>query len=282
MVVWEATLGEAEERRGELETPGWRPLLPSPLRTPASQPFDRIVYGPVASRRLGRSLGVNLTPRGRRVCSFACVYCEYSAAPASRFAAPWPRASVVAEELDAALDRAGPLDAITISGHGEPTLHPRFREAIRALLGVARRRRPTVPVVILSNGSGAVKRAVREGLDLLDERFIKFDASPSRISRPIPQAPLGSLLRALSLLRDVSLQSCFVSGVVSNIDRASVEDWADVIAELSPRRVQIYTIDRAPAAGDIRPVSRELLEEIACRLRDRTGIDAEIPRASAR
>jgi wyosine [tRNA(Phe)-imidazoG37] synthetase (radical SAM superfamily) len=276
LLVWEATLREAMERREELEWPGWRyPPLPPP-RGPASVPFAGVVYGPVASRRLGRSLGVNLTPPGCRVCSFACAYCEFSREPQPGSRAPWPPPDGVAAELGEALSRVGPIDSITISGHGEPTLHPRFEAAVSAILGEVQRARPQTPVRILTNGSRAVRPEVRRALDRLDERIVKLDSDAERVNRPAADAPLGALLHALWLLRDVTLQSCFVDGAISNVGEGAVREWADLVGELEPRGVQIYTIDRPAAQAGVRPVCAARLEEIAALLRWRMGIEAEV------
>jgi wyosine [tRNA(Phe)-imidazoG37] synthetase (radical SAM superfamily) len=276
LTIWEATLDEAVERREELEWPGWRYApLPPPPGLP-STPFAGVVYGPLASRRLGRSLGVNLLPAGRRVCSFACAYCEFSREPERGSRARWPTPDDVAAALGEALSRVGPIDSITISGHGEPTLHPRFDAAVSAILGEAQRAGPQTPVRILTNGSRAVLAHVRRALDRLDERIVKLDADAERVNRPARDAPLGALLHALSLLRDVTLQSCFVDGAISNVGGGAVREWADLVAELEPRGVQIYTLDRPAAQADVRPVSAARLEEIAALLRSRTGIEAEV------
>ena len=246
-------------------------------RTQRSRPAGAVVYGPLRSRRLGRSLGVNLSPPGCRVCSFSCIYCEIprvgSGDPDQR---AWPTPGAVAEALACALRRCGPLDSITISGNGEPTLHPDFGVAVSCVLAEARRLRPRVPVRILSNGSEAVRPEIRRALDLLDERIVTLDAAPAEIDRPDPGSPLGGLLHGLSLLRDVSVQSCFVDGAVSNTGDDVVDEWADLVAELAPRRVQVYTVNRKPATRDIWPVSEGRLRQIASILRERAGIRAQV------
>jgi wyosine [tRNA(Phe)-imidazoG37] synthetase (radical SAM superfamily) len=280
LLIWEPTLGEAAERREELE--GFRccyPLAPA-LGAAAAAPFESIVYGPVESRRLGRSLGINLTPSGCRVCNYACVYCEYPRGPAHRRRPRWPTPDQVATELREALAKAAglalPLDCITVSGHGEPTLHPRFPAVIDAILAAVRSEGVRIPVRILTNGSQAVRPEIRSALDRLGERIAKLDADAERVSRPGRRYPLGATLLGLALLSDVTLQSCFIDGGVSNTGESAVRDWADLVSELEPRRVQIYTIDQRPAGADIRPVAAAHLEEIACRLRARTGIEAAV------
>ncbi len=276
LLIWEPTLIEAVERREELEAPGWRhALLPRVGGRMSSSPeFAGIVYGPIASRRLGRSLGLDLTPPGRRACSFDCVYCEYAVGLREGPGSHWPTSGEIASALSHALTRTGPLDSITLSGHGEPTLHPRFGEVVAALLAEARRSNPYVPVRILTNGTRIYRPEVRHALNLLDERIVKLDAAAEQVCRPGQRTPLGAVVAGLSGLKDVTLQSCFIQGEVSNTGAAVIREWVDLVAEIRPRGVQIYTIDRPAPAFDVRPVSGAELEEVACLLRESTGIEA--------
>jgi wyosine [tRNA(Phe)-imidazoG37] synthetase (radical SAM superfamily) len=235
--------------------------------------FEPIVYGPVQSRRLGRSLGLDLTPVGCRVCNFDCLYCVYPRRPERRGRPRWPTPEEVTTSLREALLRTGFVDSITISGHGEPTLHPRFLEVVDAILAVARRLRPSVAVRILTNGSRAVLPEVRTALDLLDERIVKLDAEPERMSGQ--GAGYGAILFGLLGLQDVTLQSCFVEGSGSNTNEECIDEWTEIVAEMRPRGMQIYTIDREPADGDARPVKETHLALIARRLKQRTGIEAD-------
>lgn len=272
---WEATLKDAMACRDELEWPGWHYSLLPPIDSdnPGSPPGKAVVYGPVASRRLGRSLGVNLVPPGARVCSFDCVYCDVCG-KARR--SGWPTVDRIESALAEELAQLGPLDSITISGDGEPTLHPRFAAAVAAVLRVARRMRPDVPVRILTNGSSAVRAEVRRALDSLDERIVMLDAAAEHVDRPSRGCPLGAIVHALLLLKDVTVQACFIDGVVSNVRGDFIRRWVDLVQEVRPHAVQITTIDRAPWKRDVRPVSQDQLEEIACLLRERTGIEAGI------
>ena len=276
LLVWEPTMGEAVEWRDVLEAPGWCYPIRSRVARDVSPPFESVVYGPVTSRRLGRSLGLNLSPPGRRACTFACVYCPYAKAPARRAGSRWPTPEKARLELAEALRKAGPLDSITIAGHGEPTLHPQLPEVIERVLGEARQVRPGLPVRILTNGSRAGYPAVRKALDRLDERIVKLDADPERVCRPARNQPLGAMLLGIALLRDVTLQSCFIDGVVSNTGEPAVHDWLGLVSEVAPRAVQIYTIDRPPEGVAVRPVAAVQLEEIACLLRAKSGIEARV------
>ncbi len=276
LLVWEPTLGEAVEWRDALEAPGWCYPIRSCVACETSPPFESIVYGPVTSRRLGRSLGLNLSPPGRRACTFACAYCPYAKAPARRAGSRWPTPEQVRVELAEALGKVGALDSITIAGHGEPTLHPHLPEVVERVLGEAHRARPRLPVRILTNGGRAAYPEVRKALDRLDERIVKLDADPERVCRPARNQPLGAMLLGIALLRDVTLQSCFIDGAVSNTGESAIHDWLGLVPEVAPRAVQIYTIDRPPEGVDIRPVAAVQLEEIACRLRAQSGIEARV------
>ncbi|RIK89840.1 MAG: hypothetical protein DCC71_25805 [Proteobacteria bacterium] len=276
LLIWEPTLGEAQERRDEIEggVARWRAAAPRPLACEA--PLRRPVYGPIASRRLGRSLGVDLSPPGRRACSFDCVYCSWSRLPAAAAGSGWPEPRAVAAALAEALRCERELDSITISGHGEPTLHPRFAETVDAVLAVVEQSGCSVPVRILTNGTEAAREPVRRALDRLDERIVKLDADTHRVGRPRALRAVALRPLALAALRDVTVQACFIGGAATNALPASVAAWSDAVAAAAPRAVQIYSIDRQPAACDVLPLGARQLEEIACALRARTGIEARV------
>jgi wyosine [tRNA(Phe)-imidazoG37] synthetase (radical SAM superfamily) len=174
------------------------------------------------------------------------------------------------------LNRVGELDSVTISGYGEPTTHPRFPAVVAEIVSQVGRQRPGLEVRILTNGSQAARECVRRALDLLDERIVKLDAAMEAVCRPQSSQLLGKSIVGMCLLRDVTLQSCFIHGSISNTDNDSVSDWIDTVRVVKPQAVQIYTINRPPADDEIRPVSRDQLEEIACRLRSKAGIDANV------
>jgi wyosine [tRNA(Phe)-imidazoG37] synthetase (radical SAM superfamily) len=267
----EALGSHAPARRAPVVLPRWWSLRPP----------GAVIYGPLLSRRLGRSLGINLMRPGRTVCSFRCVYCEtprrQCPRPSDSWAfADWPTALDVARALALALPGCGPLDSITISGTGEPTEHPDFEAVADSVLRVARRLRRGVPVRILTNGANTVRPTVRRALDRLDERIVIVDADPQHVDRPDPRSPLGGIVQGVSRLRDFTAQSCFVGGAVPNVGEEAVSRWIELLDEMRPRSVQIFTISRRPAQGGARPVSTERLHEIAHALRRRTGIESRV------
>jgi sulfatase maturation enzyme AslB (radical SAM superfamily) len=159
---------------------------PKPAATSMLMPLhEGIVYGPVRSRRLGRSLGINLTPAHLKLCSFNCSYCQYGWSEHSRRAAEpafehWPSAATVAKAVAAAvralLAQGDRIDRLTLAGHGEPTMHPKFKEVVAALRKLRDELVPGVPIAVLSNASTLDRADVREALAEIDERYMKLDA----------------------------------------------------------------------------------------------------------
>jgi wyosine [tRNA(Phe)-imidazoG37] synthetase (radical SAM superfamily) len=237
-----------------------------------------IIYGPITSRRLGRSLGVNLLPPSEKVCSFNCLYCQYGWTDARPRSAPppvgWPPATAVADAVARALaDPSSPgstLDRITLAGHGEPTLHPDFGGVVAALRHVRDAVAPGVALAILSNSTTAHEPHVRDALLQLDERYMKLDAGDRDTLRRMnaSAAPLGRLIDALAALPGVMLQAMFVdddTGRATNTTPAAIDAWLEAVARIRPAGVHIYSVDRQPAWPHLQPASRTLLDEIARR-----------------
>jgi wyosine [tRNA(Phe)-imidazoG37] synthetase (radical SAM superfamily) len=235
-----------------------------------------IVFGPISSPQLGRSLGVNPLPSPYRVCSYDCWYCPFRHLPPGLRETRWPTPGEVGSALANVLPEAGRLDSITLSGHGEPTLHPRFGSLVAEVLSAARHVRPGVPVRIVTNGSTLPHEDIRRALDLLDERIVKLDAAAERVCRPDCSHPLGAVIAALPRLRDMSIQSCFVEGRAQNTDPDSVREWVELVSELRPQTVQIYTPSWLGGEEGVAPVPGWCLEEIAEQLAEHSGIRASV------
>jgi wyosine [tRNA(Phe)-imidazoG37] synthetase (radical SAM superfamily) len=250
--------------------------------------IDHIVYGPVRSRRLGRSLGVNLLPPGTRVCNMNCAYCQYGWTRISaRSRGPgvgWPCVQAVEEALALRLARAAAssetIDRITVAGHGEPTLHPDFDAIIERIAAVRDRTAPGVPMAILSNSTTADHASVRRGLARFDERYMKLDAGDPFTFARINGSP-GSLLDVIDALRGlppVVIQAMFVddrAGEFGNTSDSAVSQWLNAVEAIGAAGVHIYTIEKAPAREGLRPVGTRRLREIAERVR-RVGIPADV------
>ena len=236
-----------------------------------------IVYGPLRSRRLGRSLGINLSPAGRKTCNYNCAYCQYGWTdfPAK---GDFPRPCEVLDEVDRALARHPDVDAITVAGNGEPTLHPGFAPIADGLFARRNRYAPQAKLVLLSNGSTLHRLDVVHSLARFDVRCMKLDAGDATTYR-LMNAPSISLGRLVSDLRGVgplTLQSMFVrdaQGVVDNTTPRAVNAWLETVDRVRPSAVDIYTIARPPASKSLQRVPLDVLEGIAARVTE-LGITA--------
>jgi wyosine [tRNA(Phe)-imidazoG37] synthetase (radical SAM superfamily) len=248
-----------------------------------------IIYGPLRSRRLGLSLGINLLPEDYKLCSFNCVYCQYGwthepVVDATRALKDLPRPAEVAGALERALKaivrKRQKLDALTFSGNGEPTMHPDFPEIVERAIGLRDQYLPHLKLAALSNSSTVTRPEIRVALDRLDLRIMKLDAGSEEIvhqlNGPAPPFYLKDIVNGLKDLKDVILQSLFVQGRISNADPDSVALWIESLREIHPSLVQVYTLDRTPADSRISKVNRPTLEWIASQVRWRAGVKAEI------
>ncbi len=244
------------------------------------------VYGPVRSRRLGRSLGINLLPRGLKVCNMDCAYCQYGGTrdrSAGSTIAGWPAADRVEAAVSARLRRADScgelIDRLTVAGHGEPTLHPAFEEIAERLCRLRDRVAPALRLAILSNSTTAGSNSVRRGLALFDERYMKLDAGdPMTYVRINGRGSFGAVVDALRDLPRIIVQAMFVRddrGDVDNTTEHAVAAWIDAVDAIQPSSVHVYTIDRPPALSQLQRVPARRLREIAERVRA-AGIPAHV------
>ena len=257
--------------------------------TATTIPLQRgVLYGPVISRRLGRSLGLNILPDEIKVCSMDCRYCQYSwtgilSRQPKQFAHFLPsRDSVAAgiEERLMGLASAGtPPDTITFSGNGEATLHPDFPGIVSDVVAARDAHAPRCRTAILSNSTTIHRKDVRSATLLLDDPILKLDTGREEtfrlLNRPARGVRFEDLLMGLQAIGPrITLQALFVQGRVNNSTDEEVRDWAKAVAEIKPRSVQIYTLDRGPADRGLLPVPLVRLQAIASLLKQRTGIAA--------
>ncbi len=257
---------------------GGRSNQPIPLQ-------QGIIYGPVRSRRLGRSLGVNLLPSETKVCSFNCCYCQYGwtqvlVHSADPFAAKLPTLAAVRAAVRAAFADGPDFDYITFSGNGEPTLHPEFPEIVEAIRVLREQCRPEVQIAVLSNSSTCMEPLLQAALERCDLPIMKLDAGNARMFRRmnhgVPQVAYEAVVAGLSRLRRCVIQTMFVRGSVDNSTDEEVASWAMRLAEIQPDWVQIYTLDRGPADARLQRVSAERLHQIGQRVEQETGIHVDV------
>ncbi|MEI8345117.1 MAG: hypothetical protein WCG06_03490 [Candidatus Omnitrophota bacterium] len=240
------------------------------------------VYGPMNSRRFGRSLGINLLPTDSKVCSFDCVYCQYG--KTSDGTPVFARLSDLDKEIDAVfcdtVEQNMKMDWIMIAGNGEPTLHPQFPEVVDSILKYRDLHLYKVPVGILSNSSTCFIPSVKQALLKLDGRFMKLDAGGPRVFDRINQPSRPDLwpkiLDGLHELKSCVLQSLFVRGAADNTAPADLDEWITQVCLIQPAAVQVYSIQRPTKDQGILPVAKKKLESIAKQLTDRTGIGCRV------
>jgi wyosine [tRNA(Phe)-imidazoG37] synthetase (radical SAM superfamily) len=244
-----------------------------------------IIYGPIASRRLGSSLGINISSTTANICSFDCVYCQYGptqyhVASAAGLADMLPSPEEVAGALAAELKRIPAPNYVTFSGNGEPTLHPEFGAVVEAARSVKDEFCPTAKLAVLSNSSTVGDPAIRAVLSSFDAPIMKLDAGSvdvfQAVSVPARGVTFEDILAGLAALDDFVTQSCFVSDDPGNADDDAVTDYVRAVAAARPSAVQIYTTDRPVARAGVGMVPRERLAGIARRVCEEAGVPADI------
>lgn len=239
------------------------------------------VYGPVHSRRLGVSLGVNLMPVSGKICTFDCLYCEdgFNAERKTR------EGCVSAEEFERALEaklaqmrKEGVLpDVITFSGNGEPTAAPCFPEAVRATIRLRDKYAPACKVAVLSNATLAARPEVRDALMLVDDNILKLDTVDADfiefLDRPCGPYDVERQIETLASFKGhVIVQTIFLRGSYQgrscdNTGEEYVGPWLEALARIAPQAATIYTIDRPAPADGLEKAPAEVLDAIAERVR---------------
>lgn len=244
--------------------------------------FNEVVFGPVRSRRLGLSLGINLLPLHSKYCSFNCIYCECGWTPLTTPGeTDLPSRALVAEALESNLrelagDHVFP-DAITYAGNGEPTLHPEFAAIVDDTIRLRDRYVPKAKVTILSNASTLHQPDVFRALLKLDCNIQKLDAGNEELFRLLnnPLQPIGLDQITEGLARfngNVIIQSMFIRGrigqrIIDNTAAPAVEAWISRLERIRPASVMVYPIARATPLQGLERVPEEELERIADRVR---------------
>ena len=243
--------------------------------------YDNIIFGPVHSRRLGLSLGVNLLPIESKLCSFDCIYCEcgWNAdhRGARRFNAREDVRRMLAETLDRMCAAGTPPDVITFAGNGEPTLHPDFEAIIDDTLALRNRHCPTAKVSVLSNATQIGREDVRRALLRVDNNILKldsaFDATVRRMNNPQSASyTVRGIVEAMKRFDGrMILQTMFLRGEcggqpVDNTTEEEVSAWLRLVAEIRPRQVMVYSLDRDTPCPTLEKVTKEELQAIAARV----------------
>lgn len=216
--------------------------------------FDDIVFGPIFSRRLGSSLGVNILPSKGKLCNFDCIYCECGWNKDGRSDNRFPYLAEVEAALEAKMSKASadgvPVDSITFSGNGEPTMNPDFPQIVDATLRLRDKYFPSAKVSVLSNAVLVGRTEVAEALMKVDNPIMKIDASSDelirKMNKPVGPYRLADIIEALKRFEgNFILQTMFLrSEEFDTTTPESLSRWMDIVRELRPREVMVYTIDR--------------------------------------
>ncbi|MBR4389150.1 MAG: radical SAM protein [Prevotella sp.] len=240
------------------------------------------IFGPVHSRRLGVSLGINLMPGDGKICTFDCIYCECGFNADHRPHTPRPTREEVATALERQLQKMrheGPHpDVLTFAGNGEPTCHPQFADIIADTVALRDRFFPEAKISVLSNGTQLHRQEIREALMLVDNNIQKLDTVDNdyirRVDRPInPRYDSSDVVEQMAMMKGhVIVQTMFMSGTshgisVDNTGDAYVLPWIDALLRIQPSQVMIYTIDRETPDHDLRKASPSVLDSIAEQVR---------------
>lgn len=242
------------------------------------------IFGPVLSRRLGVSLGINLMPSDGKVCTFDCIYCECGFNSERRPHLPRPSRQDVSEGLEAKLKdmkASGTIpDVLTFAGNGEPTAHPEFAEIIDDTIVLRNRYCPDAKISVLSNATMLHKENVHDALMRVDNNIQKLDTVDIEYIKLVdrPQNPTYNVEKIVDQMKKfdghVIVQTMFMTGdfngvSVDNTTEQYILPWIDALKAISPEQVMIYTIDRETPAEGLKKASRECLDEICSRVKSK-------------
>jgi wyosine [tRNA(Phe)-imidazoG37] synthetase (radical SAM superfamily) len=243
--------------------------------------FDQVIFGPIHSRRLGLSLGVNLLPVDAKICSFNCVYCECGF-NTTMHEFNFPMRSEVKAILTRKLNQmvaTGEIpNTITFSGNGEPTLHPDFEGIIDDTIGLRNELCPTAKVSVLSNSTRIHKPHIFSALKKVDNNILKFDSAIDRTMKLIDQ-PVGKHIDVAWLITELQkfegnliIQTMFLRGEyqgekIDNTTEIEIDAWLEALAKIQPKQVMIYSLDRDTPVQQLQKVTVSELNTIAERVK---------------
>ena len=245
--------------------------------------FNQVIFGPIQSRRLGISLGINLLPTDAKICSYNCIYCECGFNTTMQ-ESPIPSRKQVYEMLEIKLGEMSknmqPLDVITFAGNGEPTLHADFAEIIDDTILLKNKYYPNTKISVLSNSTRINRPEIFDALLKIDNNILKFDSAFDHtyqlIDRPVGQDKNITIDWLIEHFKKFDgkliIQTMFICGEFrgekfDNTTAKEVSAWLDALEQIKPGEVMIYTIDRATPVQNLEKISLDKLNEIAEKVR---------------
>jgi wyosine [tRNA(Phe)-imidazoG37] synthetase (radical SAM superfamily) len=253
--------------------------------------FDKIVFGPVKSRRLGISLGINLLPATRKVCNFNCIYCECGWTQKTELKGEiLPSRKEVYEALEKKLksmkEKNQAPDVITYAGNGEPTLHPEFPGIIDDSIKLRGKYFPDARIAVLSNSTSIKKPEIRKALFKVDSNILKldsaFDLTVKIHNQPRVNVKVEDLINDLKkfkgqlIVQTLFLRGSFMGKTIDNTTPEEINAWLKAIEKIRPAEVMIYTISRdTPDDGELAKVPLQELKRIASQV-NKLGIKTQV------
>lgn len=249
--------------------------------------FHSTIFGPIHSRRLGTSLGINLSPADGKVCSFDCLYCEAGFNTQGAGKKGLPDTETVRRDLEAKLKemktRGENLDVITFSGNGEPTLNPQFPQIMDVVLALRDRYYPEAKVSVLTNSTRIFTPEVVKALNKADNNILKLDSAVEDTMRLIdrPNEKSFTVRKVVDALKQFEgsgiIQTMFLRGThdgvpVDNTTDSELEALIEAYKEIKPREVMIYSLDRSTPEEKLVRVMPDELNALAEKIREATGL----------
>lgn len=250
--------------------------------------YDNFIFGPIHSRRLGLSLGINLLPIDCKLCSFNCIYCECGwtlGGQKPRFNDKKAVLAMLESVLGNMVEAGTPPDVLTFAGNGEPTMHPDFEEIVDGVIALRDRLCPNAKVSVLSNATMLHRESVRRALGRVDNPILKldsaFDKTAQLIDKPLGNYSVQNVVEQMKLfggrciVQTMFLRGEFEGQRVDNATEEEISAWLKLIEEIAPRSVMVYTIDRDTPTPNLEKVPIEELRAIAERVRA-LGIECSV------
>ena len=243
--------------------------------------FDEIIFGPVKSRRLGVSLGVNLLPEDYKYCTYNCLYCECGWTLKSNKKVKLHSREVIKATLELKLQEMvaenNPPDNITFAGNGEPTIHPEFAEIIDDTIEMRDLYFPNAKISVLSNATQIHKEKIVKALLKVDQNILKldsaFDETYQIINQPLSKIDVKTLVERLKVFNgELAIQTLFIKGNYKgehfdNTTDLEVDKWLELLQEIKPKMVMIYPIARDTPHSDLKKIDTNTLNKIGDRVR---------------
>lgn len=242
-----------------------------------------ITYGPVLSRRLGRSLGINILSPYRKICSFDCVYCQYGSTSLHDFQPPaeaFPSSSWILREVEKALVLHKHLDYLTFSGNGEPTLHPEFERIVEGVRHLRDQSRPDVKIALFTNSTTLGNGAVRRAIGYIDLPIFKMDAGDLQmfesVDHPVKEIRIMDIIEQLASRPKSTIQSIVLAGEMENPDSPQFQAYLRAIQRIKPHTIQLYSCDWNIPSRGVEKLPLYKLSRIADAIRDKCVCDVQI------